>query len=665
MSAQGSSRLPRPASCRSPFPRQPRSGTAGFGQRLRRFEHGPETPRRRLAGRLIGAVVSAALLLVASTGASIAQDDEEPLRLIPLQQDEVTEIPRPILEEAAPAPDAEPAAEGGEGGPAEAPAAASAGGGIVVGTLDAIDPDAAGVFLEGIEPLPADSWVGSRRSRIAALLPRLPAASPSFAMRRLALALLASPMEPPAGRGQQGALILSRAERLVAMGARDHALALLDRAGPEGGKEAIARIRNDGQLAALDYDAACEGISSKVGRAGDGHWRRLRILCQAESGLIEAATLGLELLRESDAPPDPAFDDTIYAMAGLAEPVLEGLDEPTPLRVAVWRLAQMPIPAEAVAGAPPDVLPAIVGAPEAPPRTRLLAAERAEATGALSVEALRDLYRETAFSLDERADALGTIESLEPPLGRSLMTQAIEAQTVPALRAELLAAALSLAEAQGAYGTVARALAHLVRTVPPSPETGWFSGFAGRALIAAGDVPAAAAWYALAGRQAPLDVEAKRGALRLWPLMLLSSYEAHLTATSFDAWLAPQVDEGDGAGAVVRANWLAILLDALGGRVDPEVWDRLLVEVRPVEAETAAETEAGGPAPALARGLRMAVEEGRLGETVLMALLLLGDGGPAATGLATVGPVVSSLVSVGLEEEARAIAMEAALAAGL
>ena len=48
-----------------------------------------------------------------------------------------------------------------------------------------------------------------------------------------------------------------------------------------------------------------------------------------------------------------------------------------------------------------------------------------------------------------------------------------------------------------------------------------------------------------------------------------------------------------------------------------------------------------------------------------MALVLLGEAGPAVTGLATVGPVVSGLAAVGLREEARAIALEAALAAGL
>ena len=432
--------------------------------------------------------------------------------------------------------------------------------------------------------------------------------------------------------------------------------ALLEAAGPPGGADVIARIRNDRWLSALDYAAACERVLGKAGPGG-GYWRRVRILCQAHAGLIEAATLGLELLRETDASLDQAFDDTIYAMAGLAEPVVDARADPTPLRVAAWHMAQLPIPVAAVARAAPDVLPAILGAPESLPGTRLTAAERAEATGALTVEALRGLYRDMAFSPEEHADALAQVETLEPPLGRSLMLQAVEAQTAPALRAELLAAAFFLAEAQGAYGTAARALAHLVRTVPPAPEHVWFSGAAGRALMAAGDQDGAAAWYALASEEAPRDAEAARAAVRLWPLMLLSREEAYLKTAPFETWLALRAEEGERNVALARANWLVILVDALGGRIDPEVWDLLLAEGRPMATQA--------PAPALAHGLRMAAEGGQLGETVLMALLLLGDGGPAAAGLATVGPVVSSLVSAGLREEARAIALEAALAAGL
>ena len=612
---------------------------------------------RRPRSALVGGILSVALLLIAFAGEGIAQDADEPLRLIPEQQNEANDERSESDETDTAASPAEAGVESEDAAEPGATASESAQSGIEVGSLEAIDLDAAGVGVPGIEPLPGDFWSGSRRSRIEALLPRLPAAVPSVAMRRLALALLTSPARPPAGQGEAGALVLARVGRLVDMGARDTALALLEGAGPEGGQTLSARIENDRLLAALDLDVACEKILGKAGRAGDGYWRRVRILCQAHAGLIEAATLGLELLLETDAAPDQVFDDTIYAMAGLAEPAVDPLADPTPLRVAAWRLAQLAIPAEVVSRAVPDVLPALAGTPASLPGIRLVAAERAEVAGTLPIEALRDVYRAMAFSPEERADALEQVETLEPPLGRALMLQAIEAQTAPALRAELLAAALALAEAQGAHGTTARALAHLVRTVPPAPEHGWFSGAAGRALMAAGDHDAAVAWYALASEEAPRNDDAAGSAVRLWPLMLLSADEVYLKTAPFEAWLALRADRGGEAVALARADWLAVLVDALGGRIDPEVWDRLMLDERAVEARA--------PAPALAKGLQKAAEGGLLGETVLLALLLIGDDGPAAAGIATVGPVVSSLVSAGLREEARAIALEAALAAGL
>ena len=612
---------------------------------------------RRPKSALVVGFVSSAFLLIAFAGEGIAQDADEPLRLIPEQQTEANDERSESDETGTAASPAEVGVESQEVAEPGATASESAQSGIEVGSLEAIDPDAAGVLLPGIEPFSGEFWSGSRRSRVEALLPRLPAAVPSVAMRRLALALLTSPAQPPAGQGEAGALVLARVGRLVDMGARDAALALLESAGPEGGQALSARIENDRLLAALDLNVACEQILGKAGRAGDGYWRRVRILCQAHAGLIEAATLGLELLLETDAAPDQVFDDTIYAMAGLAEPAVDPLADPTPLRVAAWRLAQLAIPAEAVSRAAPDLLPALAGAPASLPGIRLVAAERAEAAGTLPIEALRDLYRAMAFSPEERADALEQVETLEPPLGRALMLQAIEAQTAPALQAELLAAALALAEAQGAHGSTARALAHLVRTVPPAPEQGWFSGAAGRALMAAGDHDAAAAWYALASEEAPRDADAARSAVRLWPLMLLSAEEVYLKTAPFEAWLALRADRGGEAVALARANWLAVLVDALGGRIDPEVWDRLMLGERAVATRA--------PAPALAIGLQKAAEGGLLGETVLLALLLIGDDGPAAAGIATIGPVVSSLVSAGLREEARAIALEAALAAGL
>ena len=56
---------------------------------------------------------------------------------------------------------------------------------------------------------------------------------------------------------------------------------------------------------------------------------------------------------------------------------------------------------------------------------------------------------------------------------------------------------------------------------------------------------------------------------------------------------------------------------------------------------------------------------GRLGETVLLSLLVLGKAGPGGSHLLALERVLTALSNVGLEREARLLAIEAALARGV
>ena len=106
-----------------------------------------------------------------------------------------------------------------------------------------------------------------------------------------------------------------------------------------------------------------------------------------------------------------------------------------------------------------------------------------------------------------------------------------------------------------------------------------------------------------------------------------------------------------------RGGLLLTLLSALGRNIAPEQWDVLLAG--PLSEPSAVAS------PALRYVLRDAAANGRLGETVLLALLGLGAGGPEKAGLVTLGDAVAALRTVGLERDAEAIAVEAALAGGL
>ena len=59
------------------------------------------------------------------------------------------------------------------------------------------------------------------------------------------------------------------------------------------------------------------------------------------------------------------------------------------------------------------------------------------------------------------------------------------------------------------------------------------------------------------------------------------------------------------------------------------------------------------------RGLQAAAAAGRVGETVLFSLLVLGEAHPAETDPDTISRVIAALADVGLVDDARALALEA------
>jgi hypothetical protein len=71
------------------------------------------------------------------------------------------------------------------------------------------------------------------------------------------------------------------------------------------------------------------------------------------------------------------------------------------------------------------------------------------------------------------------------------------------------------------------------------------------------------------------------------------------------------------------------------------------------------------PAAALFYALQDASESQRVGETVLLTLVVLGTAGPAESHVMALSWAIAALNRIGLEHEARALAIEAALANGV
>ena len=63
--------------------------------------------------------------------------------------------------------------------------------------------------------------------------------------------------------------------------------------------------------------------------------------------------------------------------------------------------------------------------------------------------------------------------------------------------------------------------------------------------------------------------------------------------------------------------------------------------------------------------LEGAASQARIGETVLLSLVILGDAGPARVEPMIAHRVLKALRNIGLNDEARALALETVVAAGL
>ncbi|MGB1547076.1 MAG: hypothetical protein ACPHIA_00890, partial [Alphaproteobacteria bacterium] len=211
-----------------------------------------------------------------------------------------------------------------------------------------------------------------------------------------------------------------------------------------------------------------------------------------------------------------------------------------------------------------------------------------------------------------------------------------------------------IADASGVlYATAVRVNLPTLLAIAPTPELSWFAVEAGKALLLAGQTTEAFAWLAIVQQEAYGSANAEAMRDQLWPFLKLADGGGNLTweAARLLAWAKAS------ESAKEEAALLFGLLDALGEPVGSAEWAAILSD--------APRRTTVVPAHAIRHGLEEAAAAGRIGETVLLALLSLGEGGPAEAAPITLEAVIAALRQIGLEEDARRIAIEACLMRGL
>jgi hypothetical protein len=322
------------------------------------------------------------------------------------------------------------------------------------------------------------------------------------------------------------------------------------------------------------------------------------------------------------------------------------------------------LPPGQIAGASPALLSAIALAPNLDSGQRAAAAERACAMGLLDGAVLTRAYDGLSFTAEEIAGAIGAIETMTGVRLHALLYQAARDQNLPAARAEILRVALEHGKAEGLYQALVPVYLPLLSAIPVTPELTWFAADAGRALYAAGRYEQASAWLMLGRQEALMNPQASTAAASLWPYSRLAGGAALTTDGTLAAWRALRAasggegggDEGGGDGLHRGQMLLRAVFQALGER-DPLSWGQIAAEGEAVNRIA--------PNAALLYALDEASESRRIGETVLLSLIVLGAEGPGESHAYALSAALTALTRVGLENEARTLAIEAALASGI
>lgn len=528
--------------------------------------------------------------------------------------------------------------------------------------LSAIDPDSVGPLAREQGGLGFEMWAGTRRGVVEAMLPEMPARTVSPTVRDLMRRLLLSNAKAPSGDDKKKSLIVMRVEQLAAMGDVAGVESLLSVAPTRGTDPALLRAEAD--LAFLENDNArvCALVAGQSGTVNTAYWRKAEIFCLALAGEQDRAILGATLLSEQ-GDKDRLFQELLDALSNPVKPKIDSMASALPLHFAMARAAKIALPADVATSNHPAILRMVATSPSLANELRLDAAERAEAMGVIETKVLRDIYAGIAFPKDQLDKALSSAQADRSAVSRALLYRRAVGETVPTALAQIIQQALTLARAGGRYQTQARVYRDLLSTVPPTRDLLWLAPDATRALLAAGDHAGVGNWLNILRASAVLDDKSAQMRDRLLPVARIAGviqdedWNDEAVGAWFNAASTSETDrQADPEDVRAQAILTFNLLEAMGDTVPDAQWER---------------TVAGGagssvvPNAALWRQLNAAAIAGRTAETIMLGSVAMGPGPVGEIDPTVLRFVVESLRGVGLVGEARALAVEAAVSAGI
>lgn len=523
--------------------------------------------------------------------------------------------------------------------------------------------------LTGDESLPREIWKDTHIEMLRQLLPRLPVGAPSPAMSDLTRRLLLSSVAAPQGPGAAEAFAYMRLERLYAAGLVEDAVSFGTLAAETHEVEGVLAILAQAQLLLGEDEAACRTASRMRLQSDDPFWTRLRAFCYVEDNAASAALLTANLLEEQEQASGLYLKLIRRLANSTAEEIPEKAfeDRVAALEMAMLRRAGLLPPPSVVEHSDLAVIRTValinLNRPTAELVTmRLAAAEEAARRGALRVPELERIYGSVPFEPQVRSGAVRYARTQKGPWANALLFQVARSQGIAAVAAEYVAVALETARNTPAWLTLVTVYADLLESVPATLDQASRGYELGLAALAAGDFEAARRWRDILKSSAIAEATSGAGRMGTSRASETRTLGSLLRIAERAPDLAWQPGLADGWTKAANQNLVPelqvarelMMLKALGHELTPgaEAW------LNSVQAQ------AGGfmPGPDVLQALEMAAAAGRMGETALLALIAVGPGGPQEANPVALAKAVRALKAVGLEQEARRLALESVLA---
>ena len=516
-----------------------------------------------------------------------------------------------------------------------------------------------------------EMWKGTDSTFALTILKLLPVNAPSPAMRNLAKRLLLSDAFQPSKKEEKGLQAISpsgkpiisedqeatflplRFAKLASLGAKNELIELGNLIPAEDMLGVLAKEAIYARLLSGETVKVCDEVIELAKRTNESYWRKALIVCQLILGNRDDALLSLELLL-AELDSEDKFSKLIYTLADETNKIEFDINS------IYFKILIAVLPGQQLdkhrLNLEPSGLSVVAKNVNLSWKIRMLAAEKAVLAGSLSSIYLGELATQFKFEENIFSRAASESKSMEGFMARALLLKAAALNTSFIERARFLRLLLDSADSDEIFQVYASVIMPILLTIKPRQDLIWFASSATRASIAGGNYILASEWLAVLGKTLDLDYEASGSLLRLLPLIAIAGQplpKPFSEEQATDVWSGLS-DNFSREDKEKRASRLLVLLSAMGIEPRAGAWKNVISSKNIFEMENI-------PVTALRYQLLDAAKNNRIAEVVSISLIMLGAEGPSKSGLVALNAVIRALREIGLEADARAIAIEAAI----